>query len=174
MSFLVMISVFIAAIGIAGMWLFLYEKRKQQKRKGRLLQHFSHLGSEYAMRFSGQDTLRNCVVGLDGVHSMLLIMTHDEEGNIKGEEVIHLADVKRCELQKHYKHSVHHCRDRNKQDDLEKIVLLFEREGRPVVEVPFYHHLQNDHRDVVGMERKAAHWQTILRKMMRKETRKIA
>jgi len=174
MSFLLMISVFVAAVGMAALWLFVRAKRQQQKRTARLLQHFSRLGSEYAMRFSGQDTLRNCIVGLDGVHSVLLVMKHDEEGNIKGEDVIHLADVKRCELQKCYKHAVHNGNDTDKQNELEKIVLLFEREGRPAVEVPFYHHLQNDHRDVVGMERKAVHWQTILRKMMRKETRKIA
>lgn len=174
MSFLLMISVFIAAVGMAALWLFVSAKRQQQKRTARLLKHFSRLGSEYAMRFSGQDTLRNCIVGLDGVHNVLLVMKHDEEGNIKGEEVIHLADVKRCELQKCYKHTVDKRSNTDKQDELEKIVLLFEREGRPAVEVPFYHHLQNDHCEVVGMERKAAHWQTILRKMMTKEIKKTA
>lgn len=163
MSVIVVISLMIAAVVIGWFWLSNVSKHRRHKRKALSLQQFSYLGTEYGLRFSGQDTLQNCIVGLDGIQGTLLIMIHDHNGNIKGEEVIHLEDVKRCDVQKIYIDA----NDGVKQKAVQKIVLHFERDGRPPVEIPFYHHRHNSLGNAIKMERKAEHWETMLRKMMR-------
>ena len=170
MSFIAVMVLLLAAVSVTGFWLLRAAKRQQHKRMTGLLQHFSHLGTEYGLRFSGQDTLQNRIIGLDGIHGMLLVMMHDDKGNIMGEEVLHLDDVKSCDVLKIY----HHIGSQKKQEDLQKIILLFKSNKRPPVEILFYHHRHNSIDDVTKMETKAKHWETILRKMMRREVSRVA
>src|SRR5688500_14497005 len=78
-----------------------YHRLRRNKRKG-LLRRLSRLGSQHALRFSSQERLKQCLIGLDGIGRRLLVLRHDAVGNMLHWQVIDLQDVSRCSVQTQY------------------------------------------------------------------------
>ncbi len=138
-----------------------------------LLNHFSELGSEYKLNFSSQAILKDCVIGLDGVHRKLLILSSDNPFNY---ELIDLNDVKYCSVKKIYGTiNVGALKDKKLDQYLQKIILCFEfKTQRQPIEVAFYGHIDNHIYQAAELEQKAKDWESFLSKMLGSTVKKIA
>jgi len=171
----VVVAVMAAVILAGGCRLLLtIGEKEKRKRMNRLLHHFSELGSSHNLTFSSQEILHDCIIGMDGVQRKLLVSNYTGE-EISHTELVDLSGVKSCSVKKQYGHiRGGELREKKLETYLEFIVLHFEQEGAPPVEIPFYQHRLNPISEVPKLEKKARHWETMLSKMIHIPVKKIA
>lgn len=132
----------------------------------KLLNYFSQMGIEHNLNFSCQDFLFDCIIGLDGIHRKILIVTNDD--GYYSSSIIDLDQVKNCTVNKVYGSiKVGELKKHKLEQHLQKIVLHLEVKERQPLEIIFYHHFHNHIYEVLELEQKAKHWETILSKMLR-------
>jgi hypothetical protein len=141
-----------------------YHQLRRKRRKG-LLRRLSRLGSQHALRFSSQERLKQYLLGLDGIGRRLLVLRHDDMGNMLHWQVIDLQDVNRCSVQTQYG---------SYESRLQRIALRFERVGLPLCDIVFYQHAVNDPHEAPELEQRARHWEVMLTKMLKRTGRKTA
>jgi hypothetical protein len=130
----------------------------------KLLKHFSLLGAQNGLSFSAQEILNNCVLGLDGVHRKILVVTREDD--YYGSFIINLNEVRNCTVKKIYGTiRANDLKDHKLEQYLEKIVLHFDLHERPSVEIVFYKNFENHIYETQELEQKAKHWEAILSKM---------
>jgi hypothetical protein len=164
MSTLLVAAIIIGSVAIICLILFSIHNKHNREAMNKLLKHFSQLGTENNLSFSSQEILKNGILGLDGLRRKLVAVTR--EGNSFGSLVIDLNQVKICAVKKIYG-TIHagDLKTRKLDQYLEKIILQFDFENRPSLEIPFYQHLHNHLLEAAELEQKARHWETILSKM---------
>jgi hypothetical protein len=150
--------------------------RNRQKRKAmkKLLYRFSQLGSEYNLTFSGQEILRDSILGLDGMKRKLLILKKNEAA---GDDIkyIDLQNVKHCSVKKYYGTiQAGALKGDALEQYLQRIVLHIEFQVDTPTEIDFYHHGYEPSSRVREMEIKSGYWGTLLNKMLNPPARKIA
>jgi hypothetical protein len=171
-----MSTILVAAIvvgSVAGICIFLISIHNKHKREAmnNLLKQFSRSGTEYNLSFSSQEVLNNCVLGLDGMNRKILVVT--KEDNHYTSMVIDLNEVKTCTVKKIYGTIIADTFKKEKPEQyLQQIVLRFDLDSKPPVEIVFYKNSENHIYESTDLERKARHWETILSKM--KTSLKIA
>jgi hypothetical protein len=153
----------------------LVNKRYQPRQKNKTLVRFQDAGIANNLSFSSQQELKDCVIGLDGVHRKLLVL-QQAEGKYGSLHVVDLDEVKKCAVKKVYRNTSTSSGDRkNIEGTPDKIMLRFEfSNDRKPVEIPFYdqrNHLSDRRQE---LEQKARDWETILSKMIKNDLRKIA
>jgi hypothetical protein len=159
---------------VSGIVLLRIYNKEKRKRMNHLLHRFSELGSGNNLTFSSQEILHDCIIGLDGVNRKILV-AQSVEGIITRTELIDLFDVKTCSVIRQYG-SIKGGELRAKKLDtyLEKILLHFNRDNQPPVEVLFYHYRKNGLHEIEKLAKKARHWELLLSKMIHVPARKIA
>ena len=135
----------------------------------------SEFGTKHNLTFSSQEILKDSIVCLDGVHRKLLIVKIFQEV-IYFSEVIDLKDVKSCSVKKQYGSIYGGALQTKKLDAyLETIHLNFEFvNGMDLLEVKFFHHIENHLSEMVELEKKAKQWEIMLSGMMRTSLEKTA
>ena len=157
-------------------WLFIAIDKKQKRREQHLLMNqFSQAGTANSLCFSSQEILRRNIIGVDGVHRKLLILTVMDDGKCDG-VVIHLDQVKSCCVKKHY--GPINADDSNRkrlEEHLQRVVLQFElNTGEPPIAVTFYSPADNPVHECRELEQRAKDWETILSKMLKAPSQKRA
>jgi hypothetical protein len=140
----------------------------KQKREAmnQLLDHFRQTGARNALSFSSQEILNNCVLGLDGVHRKVLVVTR--ENNVFDSLIIDVNEIKNCTVKKIYGTiKAGDLKDHRLEQYLEKIILHLEIIGKASVEIAFFSHADNHLYETKELEQKARHWETFLAKMQK-------
>ena len=125
----------------------------------------SELGSRFNLSFSGQLTLSNSIIALDGVKKSLLVFETNKPLNQA--YVIELKKVAAITVKKMYG-SIRPGELKNKKIDefLKRIDLQFEYEdNNKTIVLPFYERETDDRRDLQELERYAGNWQVMLSKI---------
>ena len=131
-----------------------------------LLHHFSQTGSQHNLSFSGQEILKDVVIGLDGVHRKLLVMER-LPGDAFNSFVIDLNEAKSCSVKKEYGTiNGGDLKVQRLEQYLQRITLHFALCDKPPAEVVFYKHFENHIYEIAELESKAKHWEAILSKML--------
>lgn len=131
-----------------------------------LFQRLRQLGIDHNISFTGQELLKDCIIGFAGMHRKVLVLKQLNDTAFQS-FVIDLNEVKRCTVRKQYG-AIRTGELKAKKLDhyLEEMVLHFElKNGKPPVEVLFYKHPGNYVGEIAELEQKARYWSTILTKM---------
>jgi hypothetical protein len=142
-------------------------KNKTRKKQNRVYLYFSLLVSKYQLTISGQELIKDHMIGLDGINRKIIVLSGITTGKLHP-LIIDLADVRFCFLRKNYTPVKAGNRKNIKLDYMfEKILLRFEfKDHQKPVEIIFYDHLKNEIKDISHLENKAKHWETLLSKML--------
>lgn len=151
------------------------DKKEKRKRMNKLLNGLSESGTRHSLTFSSQEILRDCIIGLDGVHGKLCVLNYNDKEENKT-VLIDLSEVKHCSVKKYYGTiSGGELPAKKLETYLELIVLHFEfSNAKDPVEIPFYNHTGNHISEILGLEQKAKHWETMLSKLIHVPSKKIA
>lgn len=162
MSSLIVAVIIVGSVaGISMLLIRIHAKHKRQALNA-LLNRFGTVAAANGLRFSSQQILGNCVLGLDGVQRKLLVLTRGDE-DFRW-VIIDLRQVKTCSVKKIYASVTGH-KNSGPEVYLEKIVLHFELLDKPSMEIVFYKHFENHVYDIAEMEQKAKEWEAILSQM---------
>jgi hypothetical protein len=164
MSALIIAFILIGSLMVISFILISIHNKHKRKDMNELLKYFSQAGIENKLSFSSQEVLSNCVLGLDGIHRKILVVTKGESG-FKS-LVIDMNEVKNCSVKKVFGTiRADDLKDNKLEQYLEKITLQFDIEGKPSVEIAFYRNSENHVYEMLELEQKAGHWESILSKM---------
>ncbi|HEY6975563.1 MAG TPA: hypothetical protein VH396_04700 [Chitinophagaceae bacterium] len=149
-------------------------QHKLKKREEQMLIVFSRLGSLYYLSFTGQEILRDKILGLDGPRrKILIIQDHDHRYEFK---LIDLCEVTDCKLKKTY--GAMNGGELNKNElgkYLNKIALEFylKNESQPIA-LEFYNGVTDSLYEMAELENRAKRWEAMLSKMLPYQQPKIA
>jgi len=165
MSAIVIAAILVAAIIAICLVLIRIHNKYNREAMNKLLHYFSKAGEENNLQFSSQEILKDSMIGLDGIHRKLLVVTAQGDGF--DSFVIDLDKVKNCTVKKRYGSiQVGGLKTKKLDQYLEKIALHFEfKNDKAASEVLFYRHNDNHVHETPELEYKAKHWQAILSKM---------
>jgi hypothetical protein len=150
-------------IAICFILIMLHNKHKRQATND-LLKFFSQAGTENKLSFSGQEVLTNGVLGLDGIQRQVLFVARENTGY--STTIIDMNEVKNCSVKKVYGAiETNGLKNNQPEHYLERIVLNFDIEERPSVEIAFFRHFENHIYETLELEQKAKHWESVLSKM---------
>jgi hypothetical protein len=139
-------------------------------RKSSIVSFFKNAGTDHNLSFTGQEILRDKVIGLDGPRRKLLIA--EEIGEEYDTRVIDLDEVSACKVKKVYAAiNSHEYRKNRPEEYLKSIALEFEfRTGGAPAMALFYKNTLNSIYEVPELETRAKHWAATLSKMLPKQT----
>jgi hypothetical protein len=164
MSTLLVAAIIIGSIAAICLVLISIHNKHNREAMDKLTNHFSQLGTENNLSFSSQEVLKHGMLGVDGIRRKLVAVTR--EGNAFGSFIIDLNLVKNCAVKKIYGTiNAGDLKTRKLDQYLEKIILEFDLDNKPSLEIPFYKHLDNHLLEAAELEQKARHWETMLSKM---------
>ena len=174
MSTIIVALIIIGGIVVITSLLVYINKKHSKEKREKLLQRFSQLGSEYGLSFASQEILKERIIGLDGVQRKLLVL--EEKDGQQSHYIIDLEEVKSCMVKKMFSNiPAGDARQRNTDDHLQAIALQFDfKDKRPAIILPFYDSIANHVFEIAELQVKAKDWESILSKMLAKETKKIA
>ncbi|HEY4208915.1 MAG TPA: hypothetical protein VGM31_18955 [Puia sp.] len=138
-------------------------------RKNSIVSYFKNAGTDHNLSITGQEILRDKVIGLDGPKRKLLIT--EEKGEEFTTRVIDLEEISACKVKKVYAAiNSHEYRKNRPEDYLKSIALEFEfRTGEEPAITQFYKNTINSIYEVRELEDRAKHWATLLSKMLQKQ-----
>src|ERR1044072_2899941 len=87
--------------GTAGYSICFVLQTKMTNHMKQLLDYFSRLGTKYNLNFSGQEILKDHILGLDGIQRKLLVLSGIHSGRLH-DCIIDLNEVRSCSLKKYY------------------------------------------------------------------------
>ena len=174
MSTIIVALIIIGGIVVITSLLVYINKKHSKEKREKLLQRFSQLGSEYGLSYTSQEILKERIIGLDGVHRKLLVL--QEKDGRQSYYIIDLEEVKSCAVKKtYYAMPAGEGSQRGMDNHLEAIGLQFDfKDKKPAILLPFYDNIANHVFEIAELETKAKDWESILSKMLVKETKKIA
>jgi hypothetical protein len=143
---------------------FLISKNSKIRLENRL-QLFSKLGSDHNLRFTSQEILDHCIIGLDGPSKKLVILISMKSENYW--KMIDLDDLKNCEVKSIFKAGNSQRKKKRLNKDLQKIVLEYElKNDTKIFQLPFFDSEINRIYEKPELEKKAWHWKAILTQMI--------
>ncbi|MFL5786750.1 MAG: hypothetical protein ACJ748_01745 [Flavisolibacter sp.] len=164
MSTIIIAAIIVGSVVFISLLLISIHNKEKRIAMNNLLKYFNQLGTENDFNISSQEILNSCILGLDGVHRKILVVT--KEDGYLGSFIIDLNQVKTCLIKKIYGTINQDDLKKHKMDQfLEKITLHFDLNNKPSVEIVFYNHFENHIYEAYELEQKAKHWEIILSKM---------
>lgn len=171
-------TIITGAIVIAGtifivLFLFFMNRRNIRKRNKTFFRAFTEAGTSRGISFSSQEMLHDRIIGLDRQHQRLLVFDYIRTELVT---IIKLPDVKDCILTREYQH-INFGND--KKAEMEKsmrfILLTFSFKNKPEqFTLSFYDSIRHSVYEMQELEQKARKWETLLSKLITKDTRAIA
>ena len=166
MSTILVAGILVGSLAAICLLLVIIHNKHKREAMDSILKHFSQLGTENGMSFSGQELLHHCILGLDGVSRKILVVTKEDKHY--SSFIINLDEVKTCMVKKIYGTiDAGELKTHKLEQYLERIVLHFKFQTRPPAEVVFYQNFHNHIYELPELEQKAKHWEAILSKMQR-------
>ena len=162
--------VIVLSIFIIILLLVIMHNRHLNARGNSMLSFFKTAGTAHNLSFTGQEILRDKVIGLDGPKRKLLIV--EEAGEEYDTRIIYLDEVSVCKVKKVYAAiNSHEYRKNRPEEYLKSIALEFEfsTDEAPAV-VLFYKNSINSIYEIPELEDRAKHWATTLSKMLPKSS----
>jgi hypothetical protein len=164
MSTLIIAAIIIGSVIAICLLLINVHNKHNREAMNQLLKHFSQLGAENNLNFSSQEILKNGILGVDGVRRKVLVVTRED--NFFGSLIIDLKEVRNCTVKKNYGTiNAGDLKTRKLEQYLDKIVLHFDLNDKPPVEILFYKHFDSHIFEALELEQKARHWETFFSKM---------
>lgn len=164
MSTLLTAAILVGSVALICLLLIGIHNKHKREAMNKLLKQFSRAGTENNLSFSGQEVLKHCVFGLDGVNRKILVVTNDDGSS--GSFIIDLNEVKNCSVKKYYGTiQAGELRGGRLEQYLERITLHFDLHLKPPVEILFYRNFENHVYETGDLEQKARHWEAVLSKM---------
>ncbi|MDQ3846531.1 MAG: hypothetical protein M3342_21355 [Bacteroidota bacterium] len=169
MSTLIVALIVVLGIAVVLFLLVFLHSRENKKRMGKMLRRLSELGSEHNLSFTGQEVLRNWLIGVDGIKGKLLFLEND--GADSNWTIIDLTEAKSCRVRKVVSHKTNgDSSAKGMETYLHAIVLEFDfKNSDYTIALPFYKLISNSIQEAQELEAKARNWESILLKMMTKE-----
>jgi hypothetical protein len=165
MSTILVAAILVGSVAAICFFLVSIHNKHKHEAMNQLLNHFSQLGIQNNLSFSSQESLKDCMLGLDGIHRKMLVVKRED--GIFGSFIIDLNEVNNCSVKKVYGTiKAGDLKSHKLEQYLEKIVLHFDLNNKPAVEIVFYKHFDNNIYQTMEMEQKARAWETILSKML--------
>jgi hypothetical protein len=172
MSHIAIALVIVLSVFIIILILTIMHNKQIQARNNSILSFFKIAGTAHNLSFTGQEILRDKVIGLDGPHRKLL--TVEENAGEYDTRVIYLDEVRACKVKKVYAAINSHEYKKNRPEEYLKSIALefeFHTEGAPVLFL-FYKNSANSIYEIPELEARAKHWAATLSKMLPKSTPK--
>lgn len=137
-----------------------------------LLDYLKSLESKHNLTFSGQEILKDSMIGLDGEKKKLLIV--NDIKNRPHHYIIDLNEVSSCSVKKYYgRINVNGLKNRKLDQCLEKIVLRFGfHSQKQPADILVYKRTDNDIRELPALELKAKKWMELLSKILSESPKK--
>jgi len=170
MSHLAIAFVIVLSISIIILFLIIMHNRQLKVRNTSMLSFFRTAGTAHNLSFTGQEILRDKVIGLDGPKRKLLIV--EENGEEYDTRIIYLDEVGACKVKKVYAAiSSHEYRKNSPEEYLKSIAVEFEltTDNAPAM-VLFYTNSINSIYEIPELEARARHWATTLSKILPKSS----
>ena len=160
--------IIILSISIIIYLLITMHNKHIKARSNSMLSFFKTAGTAHNLSFTGQEILRDKVLGLDGLKRKLLIV--EEKAEEYDTRIIYLDDVSACKVKKTYAAiNSHEYRKNRPEEYLKSIALEFEFDtGETTVMILFYKNSVNSIYEIHELEARARHWATMLSKMLPK------
>ena len=174
MSHLSIALIIVLAIIVIPLTLVIMHNHQIKKRKNSILFFFKNIGAVHDLSFTGQEILRDKVLGLDGPKRKVLIV--EEKSGEFDAQMIDLLDVSSCKVKKIYSaiHSNEYRKNRP-EDYLKSIAIEFGfRSGKAPVSVFFYKNEQNSVYEIPELEARTKRWETMLSSMLERRREKTA
>lgn len=166
MSHLTIALIIVLSISIIILLLIIMHNNQLKARKNSILSFFKNAGIVHNLSFTGQEILRDKVLGLDGPKRKLLIA--EEKAEEYNTQVIDLDELVTCKIKKVYAGINSHEYKKNRPEDyLKSIALEFEfiTAGEPMT-VLFYKNSINSIYEIPELEARARNWATMLSDML--------
>ena len=175
MSTIIVAGIIISVLVSICLVLISLNNKARKKTTTELLNHFSRMGTENNLSFSSQEILQNGMIGLDGVKRKLLVVKRIDEDNYDS-LVLDLNEVKTCSKKKIYRSvNIGTGKKERFENQIDKIVLAFDFiDNRPPIHISFFDPDTTHIFAMPGLEQKAKNWETILRKLLNTDLKKIA
>ena len=131
-----------------------------------MLVFFSRLGATYNLSFTGQEILRDKIIGLDGLRRKVLVV--EQQDKKYNSQIIDLYEVETCKMKKIYTAINSDGFKIDRIDDyLNCIALEFDfKTGKDSVAVLFYKDESHSVYEIAELETKTKHWEAMLSKML--------
>lgn len=141
----------------------LYRKRKETA----ILEKAAWFAAANNLRFSSQELLaHNALLGVDGQSGKLLYMQKNSDSKGYAFELVDLLLVSQCIAKKVHRTIYDTSHHRLPRVYLHKVMLRFEFfDGRPAVEIAFYHSKAINTMNATQAWFRAVQWQTMISKM---------
>jgi uncharacterized pyridoxamine 5'-phosphate oxidase family protein len=135
-----------------------------------MLSFFKKVALVHNLSFTGQEILRDTVIGLDGPKRKLLIV--EEKKKNFDSHIIDLDEVHTCKVRKVYTAIDINGYKRNRPEEyLRSIALEFEfRTNRSPVVANFYRNENNSLYEIKELEARVRNWEIMLSKMLQNKT----
>jgi len=164
MSTIIVAAILVASLAAICFFLVSIHNKHKREAMNQLLSHFNYLGIQHNLSFSSQEALKDCMLGLDGIHRKMLVVTRED--GVFDSFIIDLTQIKNCSVKRVYGTiKAGDLKSRKLEQYLEKIVLHFDLKNKPAVEIVFYKHFDNHIYEIMEMDQKAKAWETVLSKM---------
>ncbi len=172
-TIIVAVIVIAAIVSVSYMLVYINNKSNSKKTKA-LLDHFHQSGAEHNLSFTGQELLKSCIIGLDGIQRKILFLEQKDKGNYAA-HILTLDEVIKCTVHQVYRSIQVGDSKSRKEEYLEKVVLQFDCiNSAPSFEVPFYKQEHNHFYEIEELKQKAKHWEVILSKLIKRPLEKRA
>lgn len=166
MSSLIIALLFLVLIALVCFWLVHLHGKEKERRQKTLVQQLAQLGTAHQLSFTSQELLREAAIGMDCLRGKAIVLNKSGHTGMES-TLIDLREMRACRVHKKYG-TVPVGDTSGLRPHLETILLRFEREGHPPVELPFYRFSVNHIFEIPELETKARQWEALFSKLQRK------
>lgn len=148
---------------------FVNNRNEKQRRKKKFMQ-LGELGSANGLSFASQEMVKKTIMALDAVNRKLAMV--EESGDAFVTLIIALDDIQKCTIKKEYTRIVHEGRKSQAIEMLLNEIALtfdFKNNKAPVVKIRFYDINVNSICQLPALEKKAADWEIMLIKLIKRQ-----
>lgn len=165
MSIPVIAAIIIIALIAICLLLVAMNNQQAKKKNAALFQQFNRACAEYNINCTGQELLKNGLLGLDVPQQKLLLATIDQQA-LKL-QCIDFKRLKSCSCKRSYGQAG---AENNKEQWLQSVALVFcFKDGAEPCSFNFYDHTIHHIYELSELEQKARDWEVLVTKMIRTE-----
>lgn len=157
-------AIIVIALVAISLLLVIMNNQQTKKKNAALLQQFNSACHEHGINCTGQELLKNGLLGLDAPRQKLLVATIDQQAlNI---QCVDFNRLKSCSCKRNHAQAA----GNNKEQWLQAVALVFYfKDGAEPCSFNFYDHTIHHIYELSELEQKARDWEMLISKMIRSE-----